>query len=259
MKSFIKSVKVFVAVVVIATFGFYIWTSDKYTVPILMYHSVNVTQGAEGITVDPQSFANQMKFLKINGYNVISLDRLVSAIKRDEKLPRNSVVITFDDGNADNYEHAFPSLKENGFPAIIFVIANTVGHKGYVTWAQLKEMEKYGVIAGSHTLDHTYLPGAPTDVQYHQIAESKRIIEKNLGHPIGYIAYPSGGFTEDVKLMAEQAGYKGACTTNRGYSQFNKDIFEIKRIRLKSNEPDFEIWAKVSGYYNLFKSPRDPG
>lgn len=258
MNGFLKSLKVTFVVFLVSVLGFFIWLSDKHAVPILMYHSIHITEGATGIVVDPQSFAKQMNFLRKNGYRVISLDALVTAIKSNQNPPRNSVVITFDDGNADNYQQAFPQLKKHGFPAIIFVIASTVGQKDYVTWAQLKEMEQFGVTAGSHTLDHVYLPGAAKDVQRHQITESKKVIERNLGHSIDYIAYPSGGFTNDIKAMVQQAGYRGACTTNRGYTTLNRDIYELKRIRLKSNESNISLWMKLSGYYTLFKTPREP-
>ena len=83
MKRFLKSVKVLVAVILVAAVGFFVWINDKYTVPILMFHSVHTTKGTMGITVSPQNFAYQMNFLKKNGYNVISLDRLVAAIKKN--------------------------------------------------------------------------------------------------------------------------------------------------------------------------------
>lgn len=258
MRRLRKALFIFAVILAAASGSFCIWLSNKYTVPILVYHSVNYAEETTGITVDPDRFERQMAYLKDHHHRVISLDELVGMIREKKDFPPKSVVITFDDGYVDNYVYAFPILKKYGFSATIFVITDLVDKKGYITWDQLKEMEKSGITVGSHTLDHTYLPGVSEDWQRRQIFDSKKIIEQKLGHPIDYMAYPNGGFSKKIKKMVQEAGYKGACTTNRGLIPLNKDIYELKRIRFKNKDPHLALWIKLSGYYNFFKTPRDP-
>ena len=243
---------------VVSSFSYFIWLQDKYVVPIIMYHSVDKPHHFSGIVISPEHFDKQMKFLKKHKYYVVSLDELVVAIKEKKNLPKNSVVITFDDGNEDNYTNAFGILKKYGFPAIIFVITDLIGHDGYLTWEQLREMEKSGITVGSHTLSHVHLPGVPLEWQSRQIKESKKVIEEKLGHPIYYFAYPSGGFSDGTKDLVEEAGYKAACTTNRGNDRFNQDVYELKRIRFKDKDSEIAMRFKLSGFYNFFRVLKEP-
>ncbi|MFA5059771.1 MAG: polysaccharide deacetylase family protein [Candidatus Omnitrophota bacterium] len=253
-------------VIVIAVF---LWLSSSYVVPIMMYHSVNDAGRSEnliptyhhqstGNTVSPQNFSKHMEYLKANRYNVISLEEFIDAIKTKRRLPFKSVVITFDDGYEDNYIYAFSELKKHQFPATIFVLVTTVGQKGWLSWDQIKEMEKQNISIGSHTVSHTYLPDGDEDKQRFEITESKKILEEKLGRVVNALAYPAGGFTEKTKEIARQAGYKGACTTNRGYDRLNKDLYEIKRIRFSNKDYPLSIWLKLSGFYNIFRSSKDP-
>lgn len=253
-----KALTVFLVLLLVIFISFHLWLSGKYVVPIIMYHSIDKPHRYSGIVVDPGRFENQMNYLKKHRYNVISLDTLVTAIREKKQLPRNSVVITFDDGYEDNYANAFGILKKYKFPATIFVITSLVDHSGYVTWEQLREMGKYGITTGSHTIDHVNLPGVPLEWQSHQIKDSKKIIEKKLGQRIDYLAYPGGGFSDGTKDIVIEAGYKGACTTNRGNKRFNEDVYELKRVRFSNKDYDFSIWGKLSGYYNFFRVLKDP-
>ena len=95
-----------------------------------------------------------------------------------------------------------------------------------------------------------------------EIAGSKKIIEDHLGHSIDYFCYPSGGFTEDIKRLVQEAGYKAAVTTNRGKDKFNLDLYELKRIHMNNTDDQYSgliLWFKLSGYYNLFRHFKHSG
>ncbi len=253
-----KIVGLLVVIVILAVIGFTVWASNKYVVPIMMYHNINDDEPLDN-TVSPKSFAIQMKYLKDHGYHVLSLDELVQATIKNTALPKNSVVITFDDGYEDNYKNAYPILKFNGFTATFFIISNMPGKEGFMTWNEIKEMEKGGMSIGSHTVNHPYLPAIDRIEQREELELSKKTIEAKLGHRIDYLAYPTGGYNSAIKKMTRKAGYVGACTTNRGYDRFNKDVYALKRIRFNNDETySLVLWAKLSGYYNLFRKPKKP-
>ena len=239
--------------------SFVLWVSDKYVVPIMTYHNVNYSDKPRMNSVSPENFAKQMAYLHQHGYQVIPFSELVNSIREKKPCPKKSVVITLDDGYEDNYTNAFAVLKEYHFPAIIFIVTDVVGKPGFVTWDQIKEMEKSGISFGSHTRLHTYLPSLDKAEQRNQIRGSKEILEQQLGHSIEYFAYPSGGFNDSIIALLKEAGYKAACTTNRGYHRLNDDPYVIKRIRMGNKDNgDFFLWAKLSGYYQVFRKWKNP-
>lgn len=250
---------IFLVFLAAATAGFYL--SDKYVVPVVMYHSVNDKSAPHlqnASTVNTKQFRFQMEFLKKNSYSVISLDELVQGIKANRTFSEKTAAITFDDGYDDVYTNGFRILKEYGFPATVFVLPDQVGKEGYMTWAQLKEMKDSGLVTvESHTLSHAYLPEVSEEVQRREMIESKRAIERVLGGKVKYLAYPVGGFTDTVKEIAHEAGYEGAFTTNRGFNRLNKDIYALKRIRFSNKDNSVRILAaKLSGYYNFFRQEK---
>ena len=235
------------------------WLPGKYTVPIIMYHHVAKIDKAEPNWVSPENFEYQMAFLKKHGFRVISLDQLADAIKSKRRVSRKSVVLTFDDGYEDNYTHAYPILKKYGFTATIFLISGAVDQEKFLTTKQALQMHTDHISFGSHTRTHVYLPSESRERQADEIVNSKKILEKKLGFSMASFSYPNGGFSEDIKSIVKLAGYKEACVTNRGYNRLNKDVYELHRVRFSDQDirQDY-LWAKLSGYYNLFRKSKSP-
>jgi peptidoglycan/xylan/chitin deacetylase (PgdA/CDA1 family) len=173
-------------------------------------------------------------------------------------LPRNSVVITFDDGRGDNYDHAYPVLKKYNFPATIFIITQWVGKNPYLTREQIMEMSENRIDFGSHTRHHRHLPDLSEDELRDEIFNSKKDIEAALNKQINHFCYPSGGFTELSKELIREAGYRSATTTNRGAHRDNSDLFELNRIKVSNSDMvrPFNFMIKLSGYYNFFRRGR---
>lgn len=240
--------------------GYLFWLTPRYTVPILTYHSINYGKGSHFVT--PENFAKQMEYIKNKGYKVITLDELVRSIKNKERLQTNRVVITFDDGYKDNLEYAYPVLMKYGFPATIFIISGYINNdKRILTWDQVRAMSGGGISFGSHTKNHFYLGSAEDEKAIlDEVGGSKKIIESEIGITVDYLCYPTGGFNEKVKEIVKDVGYKGACTTNRGFAEFNNDVYELKRIKVTNSDGimPLSFWLKLSGYYNLFRSKKNP-
>ena len=239
--------------------GFYFfWLSPRYVVPILMYHRFGHDESS--LFVTPENFARQMEYIKNKGYNVISLNELVEGIKNNRNFRHNTVVITIDDGYRDSYTYAYPILKNYNFPAIIFIIANFIDRKrDFLTWDEVRAMSGDKISFGGHTKNNVYLPSVEKkEILWDETAGPKKLIKSKLSTSVDFFCYPTGGFTEKIKAMLKKAGYKGACTTNRGFVQLNKDVYELKRAKVTNSDmtKPFNFWAKLSGYYNLFRSRR---
>ena len=232
------------------------------TIPILMYHYIEDRDEKKypkraNLFIPPVTFEAQLQWLTDHGYQTIDLDEMERIFHGDESAPAKAVVLTFDDGFDDNFKYAFPILKQYRFPATFFICPNLVGKKGYLGWTQIEEMQKDGLDIESHTMNHAYLPDLSRDQRNFEIQESKRVIEAKLGIQVDFLAYPIGGFTEEIKAETRQAGYQAGFTTNRGYNRFNKDVYELSRIRLSDNdEAGWRLWFKLSGYYNLFRKSK---
>lgn len=230
-----------------------------YVAPIMMYHHVDDSNYGEANYVSLEKFEEHLKFLKDHHYHVISFHELVTLIKENRRISRKTVVLTFDDGYRNNYLNAYKLLKKYGFPAMIFVPTGSIGEPDRLTEAQMKEMMANGIAIGSHTQTECYLPDKNLEELYEELSDSRKILEKILGKEVRYLAYPCGGFTKEAKEVARKSGYLGACTTNRGYDRWNKDVFELNRIRFSNKDnSNVILWVKLSGYYNLFRKPKNP-
>ena len=261
----IKKIYFLIILVIIASGVLYFsWFSPRYTVPILMYHNIGYEKGS--FFVSPENFAKQMEYIKKNGYEVITLDELVVGIKNKKTFRKNKVVITFDDGYRDNFQYAFPVLRKFGFSATIFIISDFAGKsfntgKEFLTWDQIILMSKDKISFGAHSKTHYSFGGLVNESEaLNEIVGSKKAIELKIGVPVDFFCYPSGGFNNHIKELVAHAGYRGACTTNRGFVKFNRDVYELKRIKITNfdtNKP-FSFWAKLSGYYNVLRKDKNP-
>jgi len=210
-----------VILAIILSSVYFFWLSPQYTVPILMYHRFGTKESS--LFVDPGNFRKQMAYLKHKEYDIITLDELVEGIKSKKKFEHNTVVITIDDGHQDNFVYAYPILKEYEFPAIIFLISNFIDNNAdFMTWEDICIMSGNNISFGGHTRNNTYLPSIKkTETLWNEIEGCKSLIESKVGRPVDYFCYPTGGFSDRVKAVVKEAGYKGACTTNRGFTTFD--------------------------------------
>ena len=119
-------------------------------IPVLMYHKIGDDKDNDAV-IREDLFREQMKFLKDNGYNPLTMDQLYEYVVNGAAVPEKPVVLTFDDGYADTYSIVYPLMKEYGFAATVFINPGDVGTR--LTWDQVREMHKNGI---------TILPWFPT-------------------------------------------------------------------------------------------------
>ncbi|HWQ72091.1 MAG TPA: polysaccharide deacetylase family protein [Desulfitobacteriaceae bacterium] len=203
--------------------------SPQYSedIPVLYYHSVMVEPGNE-LRIPPEQFAAQIKYLSEHDYHVISLDQLYQFYCANGTLPKNPVVITFDDGYEDNYTNAYPVLEKYGYTATVFAVTSYIGSKGYMSWDQLQELQDKGWQIEGHTLSHPYLVKdklGSAEVK-RELREAKNILEKRLGRSVRFFAYPYGDYNADIVQEVKEAGYLMAFTTERGWANKNNLMLE---------------------------------
>jgi len=171
-----------------------------------MYHSI-CDEPEKGhpyfwINTSQKRFAEHMKFLHDNNYKVIDLSEAVRLISdsrgspnlptfHHSNIPQKKVVLTFDDGYADFYTHAFPVLQGYGFTATVFLPTDYIGNgrpglcgKEHLTWDQVRDLAAAGVAFGSHTVSHPQLYHLQADRIEYELRESKEAIESHLNQTV---------------------------------------------------------------------------
>src|SRR5512142_2277369 len=135
-------------------------------VPILLYHHIAVSPVGSRYYVPPDKFESELKLLHDCGYTTISTSQLVRAIMQGAALPPRPMLITFDDGNEDNYTAAFPIMQKYGFTGVLYIVVQYMNQPNYMTVDQIKEMAAAGWEIGSHSETHRELPSSPDTMRY---------------------------------------------------------------------------------------------
>ncbi|MGW8319672.1 MAG: polysaccharide deacetylase family protein [Candidatus Promineifilaceae bacterium] len=209
-------------------------------VPILMYHYISQPpEGADiyrqDLSVSPEAFRAQMQFLIDNGYTAIGLEDLSLAVVGKRVLPARPVIITVDDGYRDNYENAFPILRDLGLQATFFIATDFVdrNNQEYMSWAMIEEMAAAGMRFEPHSKSHVDLPGRSRAFLIWEILGSRDTLEAHLGGQPRYFAYPSGRYDDAAVQIVQELGFWGAVTTQDGRWHGYNDRFLWKRVRMR--------------------------
>lgn len=196
---------------------------------ILNYHQIQNTSAS--LSIPLEDFDAQMNYLTSHGYVSITPEELYSGLNGQLELPKKPVLITFDDGYADNYKNAFPILRRYGMRATIFVIPAFVGvYNNYLTWDEILEMQDGGITFESHTMHHYKLEELPDDEIRSELLNSKTILEEKLGRPVEFLAYPTGTYNLHIAGIAKEVGYKGAFTIKYGVVDLGSNFYALERV-----------------------------
>lgn len=217
----------------------------RINVPIIVYHSVRPTDPLHSplqkeFEVSPEIFENQLLFLRDNGFTVISFSALLDGLAKKNSLPEKPVILTFDDGWMNQYIYAFPLLKKYGMTGTFFVFTNAIGHPHFLSWDQIKEMDRVGMTIANHTKSHPFLFNITDDhLLYDEIITSKQILEEHLGKKVDFFAYPFGRYNAPSVVMVKKAGFSAARSTYAGAYHSRNDIFTLKSIQAPNDSNAF--------------------
>jgi peptidoglycan/xylan/chitin deacetylase (PgdA/CDA1 family) len=207
--------------------------------PILMYHRINVVTAStpaasRGLTVHPADFERQMRWLKRRGYRTVTQREVFDGLFRGRPLGPRPILVTFDDGYRDVFYRASPVLQRLGFRATAYVISGRIsaGDPSFLTWPLLHALEERGIEIASHTVHHRDLTRLPAREALAELTQSRRSLERELGHPVQWLAYPFGRFDARVEALARRAGYVLATTTRPGVRQSARAPLALRRVRV---------------------------
>jgi peptidoglycan/xylan/chitin deacetylase (PgdA/CDA1 family) len=241
-------------------------------VPILMYHSIS-KEDESGIhsyyrtVTSPQIFSEHLRYLHANGFRTCSLDEAIDHLQQKCHDTTKRVVITFDDAYADFYRRAFPLIDQFGFSATVFLPTGYIGdrpmqfkYRDCLTWSEVRELQRHGVVFGSHTVSHPQLWELSAKAVEEEVVRSKRTIEDKTGCAVTSFAYPfafpqtDAGFIRRLRESLLRARYRNGVCTIVGRANRNSDRLFMERLPMNSRDDRRLFAAKLAGAYDWMRT-----
>lgn len=202
-------------------------------IPIFVYHDIVAEESEieyDYMQTTVNKYKEQILGLKKLGYHFITYDDLISYNKGEEALPRNSCIITFDDGYDGVYKFAYQISKEYNIPITSFVINNKVGEEGYFTWEEAKEMQKSGLVnISSHSKKHDNFGNKTANEAVEDVISSFEEIQEKTGSNLKVFTYPCGIYTKEEVERLKQEGIIQNLTDNMINKSSNLNIYSLHR------------------------------
>jgi len=203
----------------------------------LMYHRFDENK-YPSTNIQMDVFKQQIKTirdLKYNFYDPKQLEKKFHTLKIEKKI-----LITIDDAFSSFYEVAWPYLKKEKIPFILFVSTEAVGRRGYMTWDQIKELEKENTVyIGNHSHTHSYLVDLNHKKFINDIDTASAIFVENLGYNPIFFSYPFGEYSLLIKEYISK-NFKFSFGQHSGVIDINKDRYELPRFPINEKYGDLK-------------------
>jgi peptidoglycan/xylan/chitin deacetylase (PgdA/CDA1 family) len=252
------------------------------SIPVVMYHHIAPTD--RELNVYPDLFEDHLRLLSRKGWKTLSGSEFLHFIHNPEEKPEKCVLLTFDDGFADNYVYMYPLLKKFNMKAMIFIATDFIedvdverdkfvplSHNDawslsftkrrsevMCTWNEIMEMEESGLVdIQSHGATHMvweYIEKGKYAEVREDLAVSRKALEERLSKKILHLAWPKGGYNEKVIGIARELGYEALYTTERGCNT-EKDLKALNRLPVKSRNGKWlmkNLWVYSSVFLTRF-------
>lgn len=220
---------------------------DTVKLPILMYHHVGYFDGKNdpvrvGLTVSPENFEAQVKWLKAQGYNSITLNNLYLLSQKKFQLPPKPIIFTFDDGYDDAFQYAVPILQKYGYTGSFGIITSFPGtHDGtntYATWEAIAQAKDAGMEIICHTQNHFDGSSSKFDANYiyQNLTGCQQDLQNHLWVTEPFLIYPYGHYTSTYLVQAKKAGFVMGLTVHEGQVLNLENLMQLPRVRVGGTE-----------------------
>ena len=211
--------------------------SNEKGIVSIVYHRFNESK-YPSTNIQMNVFKEQVNIIKKSGYKFLNPNNF-HKIYDKEKLEK-TILLSIDDGYESFYQHAWPYLKKNQIPFLIFISTEAVGKKGYMGWKEIKEIEKYDYVTiGNHSHSHDYLVNFSYDEFKKDIEKSIKIFEDNLGYNPKFFSYPFGEWDLKQKKFISK-NFDFGFGQHSGVIDLNKDKYELPRFPINEKYGDLE-------------------
>ncbi len=194
-------------------------------------------------------FKQQIEIIKNNKFKLYNPMKF----KKEFNIPKfeKKILLTIDDGFLSFYENAWPYLKKNKIPFILFISTETVGKNGYMTWKEIKEIEKEEfAFLGNHSHSHEYLINYNFKDFKNDIDKSIIIFKNKLGYNPIFFSYPFGEYSlEQKNYISKKFNY--AFGQHSGVIDLNKDKYELPRFPINEKYGDLDRFVRLIEFLPL--------
>ena len=223
------------------------FSNDKGILSI-MYHRFNESRYPT-TNIQMKIFDQHIKVIKNLNYNFYNPNFFVEEFEKVKS--EKKILITIDDGFKSFYEEAWPYLKKNKIPFILFVSTEPVGKKGYMTWDEIKEVESFDfAFIGHHSHTHEYLIDMSNEDFIKDIEKASKIFQEKLGYIPEIFSYPFGEYSKFMKNYISK-NFKIAFGQHSGVIDNNKDRFELPRFPINEKYGDLKRFKSLINYHPL--------
>ena len=213
-----------------------------------MYHRFNESK-YPSTNIQMDIFKQQIKIIKDSNYkfnNPSEFEKMFSTPKI-----KKEILITIDDAFLSFYQEAWPFLKKNKIPFILFVSTEPVGKRGYMTWSQIREVESEEfAFIGHHSHTHDYLINETNDQFISDIEKANKIFLKELGYIPNLFSYPFGEYSKFMRNYISK-NFKFAFGQHSGVIDLNKDKFELPRFPINEKYGELKRFKSIINYFPL--------
>ena len=164
---------------------------------------------------------------------------------------QKKVLITIDDAFQSFYEVAWPFLKKNKIPFILFVSTEPVGNKGYMTWSQIREIESENfAVIGHHSHSHEYLIDVSNEDFINDIETANKIFNEKIGYIPNLFSYPFGEYSEFMRQYISKK-FTYAFGQHSGVIDINKEKFQLPRFPINEKYGELKRFKSIVNYFPL--------
>ena len=205
-----------------------------------MYHRFNEKK-YPSTNINMEVFKKQIEIIKNNNIKFNNPDNFNNSF--DLKKSKKEILITIDDAFTSFYENAWPFLKREKIPFILFVSTQPVGKSGYMNWSQIKEVEKEEfAFIGNHSHSHEYLIEYNFEEFKKDIDTSIKIFNEKIGYNPIFFSYPFGEYSLEQKIYISNK-FNYAFGQHSGVIDINKDKYELPRFPINEKYGDLERFS----------------
>ncbi len=213
-----------------------------------MYHRFNESK-YPSTNIQMNVFKEQIKFILDSDYTFYNATDFEKNF--DEPKTKKKILLTIDDAFSSFYNEAWPFLKENKIPFILFVSTQPVGNRGYMTWEQIKEIEKFDFVTiGHHSHTHDYLIDVSNKKFVADIEQASNIFLKELGYIPSLFSYPFGEYSKFMRDYISE-NFTLGFGQHSGVIDMNKEKFELPRFPINENYGEITRFRSIINSYPL--------
>ena len=216
---------------------------DDFGIITIMYHRFEENK-YPSTNIKIVDFVKHLEMIKQNEIKFINPSNFEDELKNNKK--QRKVLITIDDGYQSFYKNAWPILKKSEIPFILFVSTREVGKKGYMSWEDIREINKYDFVEiGNHSHSHDYLIDfTEVDIK-DDLKKSISIFKDQLGKNSIFFSYPFGEYSSALKDIVIDLGFKYAFGQHSGVVDYTKNFFEMPRFPINEKYGEIERFKTI--------------